>query len=103
MSLDFTQIDNNKNIIGHIPIRIEDHGKIFYFMVSGKFQLLERIRDYYSDVLYSTDELPELSKELICLKNLHLENTKYLSLINSMIKLVEEAILMNYQIEVIAD
>lgn len=70
MSLDFAMVNSKGEILGNIPISIDTHGKIFYCMEPNKFRLLEKIRDYYSDVYFPTDELVEVTEELISLKHI---------------------------------
>lgn len=103
MALDFTQIDNEGTIISNVPIGIEMHANVFDTMELDKYPFLERIRDYYSDIIYSVEDLPGLKKDLVNLRKRHSYNPLNLKLIDSMIMLIEDSILNEFRIETIAD
>lgn len=103
MALDFTIVNSEGEIYDNVPIKIELHGEVFDKMKYKKYKLLEKIRDYYSDVIFTSADLVELKKELNLLEKAHLSNTENSKLIQSMTQLVDEAILRGLQIEVIAD
>ena len=103
MALDFAMVNSTGNIYSNVPINIELHGEIFDKMESGKYRLLEKIRDYYSDVTFMNAELVELKDEMVLLAESHSSNIKHLELLQSMVQLVNEATERDLQIEVIAD
>lgn len=103
MALDFAIVNLEGNIYRNVPIKIELHGEIFDKMKYDKFRLLEKIRDYYSDVIYTSADLVALKEELTLLAESHSSNTEHLKLLHSMIQLIDEASSRDLQIEVIAD
>lgn len=103
MALDFAQIDNDGIITGNVPIGIEAHANIFDKMDIDRYKYLERIRDYYSDTIYYSDDLSGLMKDLIALRDDNLSVDCNIVLIESMIELVVDTISKKYRIEVISD
>jgi len=103
VALDFAIMNLEGDIYRNVPIKIELHGEIFDKMKYGKFLLLEKIRDYYSDVIYMGTDLVELKVELTLLAESHLSNVEHTKLLQSMIQLVGEASARDFKIEVIAD
>jgi hypothetical protein len=103
MALDFAQVDKDGSLTGpNVPISIELHGCFFYQMPVGKYSLLNRIRDYYADTTFTSEELPELKRKLESYVSM-LTEVQQIALLKSMIELVRESLVRGLTIEVIAD
>lgn len=103
MAFDFAQVENDGQVTGRtVRLDLELHYSIIQAASPERFPLLARMREYYEDVGYESDELPALAEELRAL-SAELAATAGGGVVQSMLDLVENSIEKGVRVEGIAD
>ncbi|MBK8252207.1 MAG: hypothetical protein IPK82_06010 [Polyangiaceae bacterium] len=103
MALDFAQVDAAGVVTGlTVPLDRRAHFSIIHGLAESTYPLLLRMREYYEDASYKTDDLPGLETELTrCLtKALSREDR---AVVEEMLCLVRDSVDKGLEIEAIAD
>ena len=103
MSLDITILDNDENPVESIGINVDDHYRLMLKVDSEKLLLIKRMKDYYADAEFKTDELDILAQEV---KELifKFDSDKNLSgFLQNFSNLIEKAQKMKMPIQALAD
>ena len=103
MALDFTGIDEaGATTGGHVPIECKTHTQLFWRLPQARFDLLERLRDYWEDALFTVDELPRLLAELDAYRR-EQEDAALADILRRMQAVVLQALDEGTAVEAIAD
>ena len=108
MALDF-HLAKNKTEAPYKTVSHSFDWEIHQFIFSHKelkvetYPLLYKIKDYYNDAKYSSEELQYLSKEIEKIKSGYFGNTEVIEQLNSLLRICQEAQEKNLAIWVYCD